>query len=122
MLRPAALLTLTLLAGCDDYLLPTGGGTTDTSGTTRTDTVLGLTGDPVAGETTFGSTCQVCHPDGGTTAGAGPALDTLVPTKTDAEIVDTMLNGYKTMPKQGSHLTDQESADVLAFLRQQFGP
>jgi mono/diheme cytochrome c family protein len=80
------------------------------------DPALSLEGDPVAGETVF-QTCAACHFDDGT--GVGPAMGDEAPEKSDEEIVDIIRNGYEEMAPVA--LEDQEIADVLAYLRQEFG-
>ncbi len=83
-------------------------------------TILGLTGDATAGEMVFSdNACSVvgCHgPDGTVDNPLGP----LVMAASDEQIVDTFLNGKGSMPAQSS-LSDQELADVLAWLNANFG-
>lgn len=47
---------------------------TTTEGTTTEGTTTEATGDAAAGQTFFETTCQGCHLQGGTQAGAGPVL------------------------------------------------
>ena len=83
-----------------------------------------LVGDPVAGEKVFQSTCaQVnCHgPDG---TGSDPSSDAkdlnkVVPGLSDAEIELRITDGFGLMAPVG--LSPQESADVIAYVRQEFG-
>lgn len=80
----------------------------------------GLTGDPDAGAEVFSSTCAVCHgADGSGIEGSGSDLNEEVPEFSDAELENIIQNGYEEMPPQG--LTDQELADVIAYLRETFG-
>ena len=83
------------------------------------DTAADLTGDPVAGETVFSSTCAACHGADGS-GGSGPSMTDEVPDQTEDEMKDIILNGYDAMPAQS--LTDQEVADVIAYLDETFGP
>ena len=76
------------------------------------DAALALTGDPTRGEARYQMGCAACHgPEGGGIAGA-PALRglPLEPRPT----LELMLNGRGGMPAQ--RLTDQEAADVLAWM------
>lgn len=122
MLRHAPLLLLALLAACDDYILKIEGG----SDAGRVDDILALTGDVASGGDLFGTECQSCHPAGGTSQGVGPNLSEVAPTLTDADLVDVMIHGapakdgFAAMPPRS--LEDQEAADILAWLRDQFGP
>ncbi len=88
------------------------------------DSAGGLEGDPVAGEAVFKSTCAdaKCHgPDGSGSGKKSDAADLAdeVPAKTDAEIHDIILEGYKLMAPVD--LTEQQVADVISYLRQEFG-
>ena len=81
-----------------------------------------LEGDPSDGTKIFKETCgtAVCHgPDGSGGSTNAEDLRVVVPKLTDAEIVDRMVNGYLVMPPQ--QLEDQQMADVLSYLRQQWG-
>ena len=102
------MVALLALAGCDKGSDSAGGD---------------LVGDPVAGATVFQNTCAAveCHgPDG---SGSGPKSDAadlakVVPTKSDAEIETIIQNGFALMAPVD--LSDQETADVIAYLRQEF--
>ena len=102
------MVALLALAGCDKGSDSAGGD---------------LVGDPVAGETVFQNTCAEakCHgPDG---SGSDPKSDAadlakVVPTKSDAEIETIIQNGFALMAPVD--LSDQETADVIAYLRQEF--
>ena len=110
----AALLlpALTLLA-CGDK-----GDDTGAVGDPDVQAVLELSGDASAGGDVFQTNCSGCH--GADGAGvSGPNLNDRVPDLTDAEIVDTVINGVGSMPAIG--VTDQEAADVLAYVTTEFG-
>jgi mono/diheme cytochrome c family protein len=106
-------------AACSDSDTSTG-GTGD-----RTATILALTGDTAAGQTSFEQTCGLgapsCHNMDGT-AGTGSARDltTDAVTMTDEFIVNTMLNGQGSMPPQDA-LDDQVIADIVAYVRASWG-
>jgi mono/diheme cytochrome c family protein len=88
------------------------------------DSAGALEGDPVAGEKVFQSTCAQsnCHgPDG---TGSDPSSDAenlneVVPGLSDAEIELRVTDGFGLMAPVG--LTPQETADVIAYVRQEFG-
>ncbi len=102
------------VAGCDDYLLPEVEVQTD-----AVDTILAISGDVGAGETAFEQHCQACHVKAGDQASAGPAIGPIVPTLDDREIVELVLGGQGIMPAIA--VTDDEAADLLAWLRDAFG-
>jgi mono/diheme cytochrome c family protein len=105
MRKTLLLLPLALLAACGDKGDDTGGS--------------GLTGDATAGESVFASNCAACH---GTDAsgGSGPDLGAHVPGMSDSEIQSVIENGEGLMPAI-STLSDQDIADVIAWLRGEFG-
>jgi mono/diheme cytochrome c family protein len=98
------------------------GGSTSTSTSTSTGTATGggSTGDPAAGKVVFTQTanpsCSGCHTlkDAGATGTVGPNLDDLKPSfdkvKTQVE------NGGAIMPSFKGKLTDQQIADVAAYV------
>jgi mono/diheme cytochrome c family protein len=103
--------------------------TTDTTETETTDTATDTTetettdggateGDPVNGKEVFlGSAgCGSCHTfaDAGTTGSIGPNLDESAPTFELA--VDRVTNGQGAMPSFSGTLSEQEIADVSAYV------
>lgn len=112
--------SLAILPGCD----PEEEDEDDVGDNERTDGILELQGDATNGEAVFGMSCGLssCHgADGDTPATAETAsLSDEVPEFSDRALVNIMLNGYETMPPQ-SAFSDQELADVLAYLRDTFG-
>jgi mono/diheme cytochrome c family protein len=93
---------------------------TETTGTetTETETTPALEGDPVAGKAVFtgASACYGCHTlaDAGATGAVGPNLDDAMPS---AELVtDRVTNGQGGMPSFSSSLTEQQIADVAAYV------
>jgi disulfide bond formation protein DsbB len=87
-------------------------------------------GDPSHGETVYSSTCVACHgPDAEGIPGLGlPLVDSeFVQSMTDAELIAFIKTGRPAsdgttgvaMPPKGGNpsLTDQDLADVVAFLR-----
>lgn len=86
---------------------------------TRSDAILALDGDATAGATVYADNCAVCHAasglgvdDGGTGMNLTEAAGE---TSEDAEFAGILLNGEGDMPSF-SELTDQEIADVLAYI------
>jgi mono/diheme cytochrome c family protein len=91
--------------------------TTDTE-TTETETTPAVEGDPVAGKEVFlgSSGCGACHTlaDAGTSGTIGPNLDDSQPS---AElVVDRVTNGQGAMPSFSETLSDQQIADVAAYV------
>ncbi len=96
--------------------------TTETTGTETTGTETtepgGLKGDIVAGKAVFtGSAgCTGCHTlaDAGSTGTVGPNLDD---SKPSADlVVDRVTNGRGAMPPFQGTLTEQQIADVAAYV------
>jgi hypothetical protein len=88
---------------------------------TRVTTILGLTGDETAGAAVFMNSCglSACHgPDGN--SGMGVSLSEHIPEHPPEELTCILLLGEGTMPSQGS-LSDQNLADVLAYVQATFG-
>lgn len=79
-----------------------------------------LESDIACGLETFEADCAVCHGASGEGTDAGPELSEHVVNHTDEQLVFLILAGTDDMPAQD--LTPQQSADVLAWLRDAFGP
>jgi len=97
-----------------------------------TPTPAGPVGDASKGAEKFASTCVACHgPDATGVTGLGKDLTTseFVKTKSDAELIAFVKVGRPSsdpanttgvdMPPKGGNpaLTDQDLADIIAFLR-----
>ncbi len=96
-------------------LMACGDKSDDTSGD-RVSTITALSGDSTSGEALYTSNCSGCHAADGS-GGAGPALMGDLP---DAEeIAETVINGKESMPSFDS-LSDQDIADVIAYLQATF--
>jgi cytochrome c553 len=92
--------------------------TTETETTETTATTPAVEGDPVAGKEVFlgASACGGCHTlaDAGTSGTVGPNLDESQP---DYELaLDRVTNGQGGMPSFSSTLTEQQIADVAAYV------
>ena len=110
--------TLAFTAACGDKDTATDSGGGD-SGASEVDAILALTGDATAGGTIFGNVCAACHGADGASGYAANLVEE-IPSKDDAFIVDIIINGDGGgMPAQD--LSDQEVADVLAYVRATFG-
>lgn len=96
------------LAGCDN------------AADDRTTAILDLEGDPGAGQVVYTDNCAVCHLESGrgsAEGGAGSDLSEVAgESDEDAEIVDSILDGVETMPAFADTLSDQDIADVVAYI------
>ncbi len=95
--------------------------TTETTDTETTDTGSGGQGDPAAGKSVFITNCGGCHTlaDAGTSGTVGPNLDDAQPDVT--LVVDRVTNGQGAMPPFKGTLSDQQIADVSAYVAQTAG-
>ena len=88
------------------------------SESTTTETSTAPTGDPVAGKAIFtgASGCTGCHTlaDAGSSGTVGPNLDDAMPSFDLA--YDRVTNGQGGMPSFATSLTDQQRADVAAYV------
>lgn len=85
--------------------------------TTLTETEPGAEGDPVAGREVFlTEPCGSCHTlaDAGTTGSVGPNLDSSPPPY--ELVVDRVTNGRAAMPSFAGRLSDEQIADVAAYV------
>ena len=83
-----------------------------------------LGGDPARGKTLFVRNCAGCHgPEGGGDGyrllGRDPANLTAPSTrkKSDAELLKAIHNGKPNMPAWKGNLSENQSRDVLAYVR-----
>jgi len=92
--------------------------TTQTTETTTTETTQAAQGDPVAGKQVFlgSSACGGCHTlaDAGSSGNVGPNLDDAKPTYD--KVVTQVTNGGGVMPPFKGTLTEQQIADVAAYV------
>ncbi|MFL6011946.1 MAG: c-type cytochrome [Gaiellaceae bacterium] len=76
-------------------------------------------GNPAAGKIVFTSKgCGACHTmeAAGATGSVGPNLDEVKPD--EALIADRVVHGKGTMPAFGTQLTDEQIADVVAYVHE----
>lgn len=85
----------------------------------RAERVLTTTGDATSGAALFAANCARCHGADGT-GDFGPNLYDRVPMRDDETLVRRLLLGLGPMPAWDSVFSDQELADILAFLRGTF--
>ena len=90
----------------------------DQKPTTTTETTPAAQGDPVAGKQVFlgSSACGGCHTlaDAGSSGNVGPNLDDAKPTYD--KVVTQVTNGGGVMPPFKGTLTEQQIADVAAYV------
>jgi mono/diheme cytochrome c family protein len=84
-------------------------------GGSRVDGILALTGDATNGATVYADNCAECHAADGS-GGIGPSLQGEASEEGGGEVVEVVLYGEDSMPAFPD-LTDQEVADLLAFLQ-----
>ena len=84
----------------------------DTAEETRAQTILALTGDASAGTATYETNCQGCHG----ADGDGPVGTNLQGWVMTEESVNAIIDGKGSMPGFGAYFTDQEIADLVAFV------
>jgi cytochrome c553 len=91
---------------------------TETTETTTTETTPAAEGDPVAGKAVFlgSAACGGCHTlaDAGSGGTVGPNLDDAMPTYD--KVVTQVTNGGGAMPPFKGTLTEQQIADVAAYV------
>jgi mono/diheme cytochrome c family protein len=97
--------------------------TTETETTETTETEPSGDGDPEAGREVFlgSSGCGTCHTlaDAGTSGTVGPNLDDTQPSFD--LVVDRVTNGFGAMPSFSSTLSEQQIADVAAYVSTEAG-
>ena len=89
---------------------------TNATETTPTETTPVPAGDAAAGKVVFTTNCGGCHTlsDAGTSGTVGPNLDDAKPVA--ALVVDRATNGMGVMPPFKGTLTEQQIADVAAYV------
>ncbi len=101
-----------------------GGSTTSTSASTGASTgasttpAAGGAGNVTAGAAVFSQNCAACHGPRGLGGGGGPNLTTMPLARTVAGVTQQVTNGGGGMPAFRGTLSDQQIADVAAFVTQ----
>lgn len=87
---------------------------------TEAQAIAALSDNPSRGQTVFAATCglSTCHGADGN-QGPSPNLSAVAVGRSDTQLATTVNCGIGTMPAQDS-LTDQEIADVVAYVQQTF--
>lgn len=109
----AGALAITLLAGC---------GGKDLS--KESDAQLGLNAQESAGRVIFEADCAACHYAYSSSGLKGPGLKGLFRKQylpsglpaNDRFVEQTIVNGRGMMPAQGAAITDEQLADLMAYL------
>ena len=116
-MRTLALIAMISLGACSDDGSDTGTGTAPS----RTELILALTGDSANGELVYlANSCGACHGgagEGSVSLGAPPIGPPTDPTV----LVENVLFGAGDMVAYGDVLSDQEVADLLAWVTGGFG-
>lgn len=89
----------------------------------RADQIAKMTGTASSGETLYTQTCADCHgPDGAGTA-SGVDLHGPAKNKAAAEIIETIISGKANtaMIPYGNTYSDQQIADLYAYIKSTFG-
>ncbi len=79
-------------------------------------TIVSLTGDVTNGAAVYDTNCAVCHGD----SGEGDSGPELYETEEAVELADIVWNGSGDMAGYDGFLTEQEVADVIAFVADVF--
>ncbi len=80
--------------------------------TKRVDEISALDGDPANGAVVFADNCAGCHGADGT-GGSGPNITN---EGEKDEVIEVIVDGEGDMPSFDGDLTDQEIADVAAYV------
>lgn len=91
----------------------------------RIDAVRALAGDAASGEQLYLAECITCHladGTGRTNEGAGKDLTDWLPRNPDAAAIDAILSGRQGMLAYDGVYSDQDVADLIAYLRATFDP
>jgi cytochrome c5 len=102
-------------ASCDTTVDPDTEDTAEPAVEPSTEDTGATTGVDLAnGEAIVTGTCNGCH------TGYAPDFATMIPTKSDGQIIDAIVIGFGGMPAQPS-VSDYELIDVVAYLRETYG-
>jgi len=95
------------------------GGGNDTganAGDTQDESTPTTAGDATAGGAVWADNCAACHGEKGTGGNGGPDLTTIPAAKIPADVIKQVTNGGGGMPAFKGALTDQQIADVAAYV------
>jgi len=91
----------------------------------KTDAELGLNAQQASGRQIFIHDCGGCHNDASSSGSKGPSLQKLFRKQSlpsglpanDRFVEQTILGGRGVMPGMGDSISDQQLADLMAYLR-----
>ena len=83
------------------------------------DPALSLTGDADSGAGVYDATCKACHPTDGS-PGVGPSMSAWMGANEDAATASIIRNGKGIGMPSFPNLSDQDVADLLAWLNREF--
>ena len=86
----------------------------------RVDPILALDGNAAAGAAIYSENCSSCHAGDGS-GNSGPDIRGSAADLGDAALVDQILDGSVLMPDFGDDLSDQQVADLVAWIKQELG-
>jgi len=72
-------------------------------------------GDSARGQQVFTTSCNACHPGG--RQGVGPTLAGVTSKLSDTRTIQVVRQGSGGMPAVGASFSDQQLADLLAYLK-----
>ena len=98
-----------------------GCGGTPSKMSARAQAVAKLTGDATAGQTLYSNLCLSCHGATGSGTPSGNSLAGPAKNKSVGELAEIVINGQGAMTAYGSFYTDQQIADVVAYVKATFG-
>lgn len=78
--------------------------------------IAALDGDATAGGDLYQTNCSACHGADGQGTSQGPNIVEEVAEHSDESTISTILNGEDEMPAFEDTFTDEEAADLVAFL------
>ena len=114
------LASFALFAGCGGDAGDSGGGGSSDSPAAPPQQVVD-SGDSAAGRQVFGDNCAACHgADGG--GGSGPKLTGEQAYTNPDVVVQQIREGGGGMPAFGDQLSEQELADVSAYVVKELAP
>jgi mono/diheme cytochrome c family protein len=86
----------------------------------RVDVILGLEGEIASGTSLYDEHCAGCHGADGL-GGVGTDLVEQLAILSEEDVVRTIVEGRGIMPAWGETQSDQEIADVVAYIYDAFG-
>ncbi len=88
---------------------------------TRGEKVAALTGTAATGKPLYEANCIACHLADGTGNASGANIKNQAKTQTVTQLATTIISGKDKMVAYGSMYTDQQVADIVAYVKATFG-